>query len=666
MQNADLISLPELCKMLSISLATGRNWIKLNKITPCQILNKTPYFLRSYVEDLKVNIASSTSSQLKSRRNKKFVSGNFLYKSYVATSSVNLPKLEQLLLLLEQKVVKLDVNAIKLVVADCALHQLASKLDLTFKGETQLLKKYLQGKIKLSCYQELIADLICSQSKALEFCEQNEDLFTFSYQYEAGEDFLGLMYISCQNLGQRKSTGAYYTPTKIVKKLIASLDFTVQGKIIDPCAGTGNFLLQLPASIPFSLVYGNDLDPVSTMITRINMALKYTGVEVWEIYEHITAKDYLIDYNEDNFQYIIGNPPWGYEFTLEQKQELKKLYSVATSNNIESYDVIIEHALDSLTVGGTLAFVLPEAILNVKAHTNIRKIVMRQNSIKLIEYLGDAFDGVQCPSIILNIQHTTRPMSTVGVRIQDAKREFVINTDRPIVADYFNFLTNDAEYNIIRKLKEGVSVTYLKDQADFALGIVTGNNKELLTSVKDSEHEMILKGSDIFKFHFKNSDNFICFEPANFQQVAPTQLYRAPQKLLYRFICNQLVFAYDDKQTLSLNSCNIVIPKIKNLNMKYILAILNSKIAQFIFKMEFNSIKVLRSHIENIPVPIPTASTEFLVVELVDKILQESDSGQIKNLYEKLDELIASIFKLDVIDYQMIKDVVDIDNTFLP
>ena len=37
-------SLKELCEQLSISIATGRNWVKLGKITPQYIKNGMPYF----------------------------------------------------------------------------------------------------------------------------------------------------------------------------------------------------------------------------------------------------------------------------------------------------------------------------------------------------------------------------------------------------------------------------------------------------------------------------------------------------------------------------------------------------------------------------------------------------------------------------------------------
>jgi hypothetical protein len=142
-------------------------------------------------------------------------------------------------------------------------------------------------------------------------------------------------------------------------------------------------------------------------------------------------------------------------------------------------------------------------------------------------------------------------------------------------------------------------------------------------------------------------------------------MYRAPEKLLYRFICNQLVFAYDDKQTLSLNSCNIVIPRLEGIKMKYILAILNSRVAQFIYKKQFNSVKVLRSHIENIPIPIVNESIQDKIISLTDLLIQGQDYDSTIRLYEELDHTIFELFHLSTNEQQTIKDAVDGENKFL-
>lgn len=677
--NIDLsqcISLKEACEMLSISTATGKNWVKLGKMQPYFTEEKTAYFTKEQIANLKQEIASGDVSALKSRRNKKYVSGNSLYNSYVSDTSKNLTVLQKLLSIVTIYDIELNEDIIRMVLADCALHMLAEKQHLTLLNKRNMLLRYLKKEFSFGEYDQLLMDLLFTLSEdennapntidaAITFCEKQPLLFNLEYVLEEKEDILGLIYISCKNIGNRKATGVYYTPTKVVKKLTHELKFNADSKILDPCCGTGNFLLQLPASCPLDNVYGNDLDRIGVQITRINMAIKYYGAPLSMIYDHITEKDYLTDYPNSGFDFIIGNPPWGYEFSDDDKAILKKKYKATVGKNVESYDVFIEKGLQDLASGGHLSFVLPEALLNVKAHTEIRKIIMDNHSIRFLEFLGNAFDGVQCPCIILQILHTGKPFSTVGLVVKNEKQKFKIATERKVTADYFSFITTDEEYQILDKVRSLPNIVYLEGNADFALGIVTGNNKEFISPAKDAENEMILKGSDICKYHINPTLNYIVFQPEKFQQVAPTEFYRAPEKLLYRFICNQLVFAYDNEQTLSLNSCNIVIPHLEGLDMKYILAILNSRIAQFIFKKEFNSLKVLRTHIENIPIPVVDRNAQQKLIDITEHLIKGCGPDTAELLYNQLDQYVCELFRLTATEQAALRAAVDGDNKFL-
>lgn len=153
--------------------------------------------------------------------------------------------------------------------------------------------------------------------------------------------------------------------------------------------------------------------------------------------------------------------------------------------------------------------------------------------------------------------------------------------------------------------------------------------------------------------------------PETFQQIAPIQYYRAKEKLLYRFICNQLVFAYDNKQTLSLNSCNLLIPEIEGLDIKYIMAILNSRTAQFFFKKQFHSVKVLRSHIEQIPIPEIKKEAQDRIIVMVDSILEASKDNDIVSLYDMLDAEIANLYGLTSNEQTFIKNSMNGENLFL-
>lgn len=661
-----LISLSDVCSMLSISVATGRNWVKLGKLVPSSMVKRTPYFTREYLNSIIDSLKKGENTALKSRRNKKYISGSNIYNSYVSDNSIAQKHVETILDYIETHNIEIGKLEISTLIAECASQLLLKDTIFAFGGTC--LESYLNGSLGLNGYDFLVDDLIYDKEASLEFIHKFPDLFSINYQYEGNEDVLGLLYISTKNLGNRKSTGSYYTPTKVVKKLCSNLFARnkVSGKrLLDPCCGTGNFLLQLPDDISFDSIYGNDTDELSVKIARINLAVKHSVKDKKLLYTHITNEDYLHHSFEGRYDFIIGNPPWGYDYSEEEKHYLRNRYSSAVGSSIESYDVFIEQAIRDLVPNGVLSFVLPEAVLNVKTHMPIRKAIIHNCSFQYLDFLGNAFDKVQCPCIILQIEYTGKPASSIGMEVSDGNRVFKINKERTIDATCFSFLTNDEEYLILNKISCPENKVFLAENATFALGIVTGNNKAYISSYKMDNNEMVLKGSDLCKYRFNPPSNYIVFKPESFQQIAPTEYYRAPEKLLYRFICNQLVFAYDDHQTLSLNSCNLVIPKIEGLSVKYILAILNSRIAQYYFKKTFNSVKVLRSHVEQIPIPFIKKEQQEEIQQYVEKLLVTQDDESTETIYNELDVRISSLFGLSDAEYSILKSSMDGENMFL-
>lgn len=664
--DSDLISLSDLCKELSISIATGRNWLKLGKITPSSNVKSSAFFSREYVAELKEDIKSGKNSFLKSRRNKKYISGHNVYNSYVSDTSKNIHTVQQILSYIEENSIDLTEDVLCAIVAECAVQLILEKNN--YDKCTNSLLKFIHKELPASDFWFLVDDLLTNHQKIKTIIQLYPELFDHQFVYEYSEDILGLLYISLNNIGSRKATGSYYTPTKVVQRLcnkLFDMNNPIGKDIFDPCCGTGNFILQLPPEIGFDNVYANDIDPMSVHIARLNYALKYDVCDSETVYAHITEKDYLSFDKSKKFDYIIGNPPWGYNFNDSQKTQLRGKYISATGNKIESYDVFVEQALSNLKEGGLLSFVLPEAILNVKNHAPIRKVLLNRSNFQYIEFLGNAFDKVQCPCIILQTVITNTKFCSIGLRVSDGSREYIINTSRKIDAECISFSTTDEEYQILEKMDALKNKVTLLGNARFALGIVTGNNKEYISQEKTPNNEMVLKGLDLCKFRYNPSSNYIVFKPESFQQVAPTEYYRAPEKLLYRFICNQLVFSYDNAQTLSLNSCNILIPEIPDLSIKYIMAVLNSRIAQFYFKKQFNSVKVLRSHIERIPIPRIEKTAQDEIIIMVDSILETADNTLVHELYDKLDRKIAYYYDINPKEYNIIKSSMDGENLFL-
>lgn len=96
--------------------------------------------------------------------------------------------------------------------------------------------------------------------------------------------------------GQKDSLDRFYTTPKTVAKCLELIDFTQYDCIIEPSAGTGNFLTQFPNNID---IYGFDISPAGDNIT--------------------TADWFKLDktqFNTYNSILVCGNPPFGQQNTL--------------------------------------------------------------------------------------------------------------------------------------------------------------------------------------------------------------------------------------------------------------------------------------------------------------------------------------------------------------
>jgi len=610
----DNISLNDACKILSISTATGRNWVKSGRLIPP--------FSSQAINKLLFDIQNNNVDKLKSRRNKNHISGIHSPKGYTDNNTY-------------KTVCNIISRSIKgyerVILAEYSLKLLRS-VGLIKSDNTILLKEHF-------AINPLIVDLLGNNS----INDEIKPALVFDIEYTAGQDFLGLLYMSLQTLTNRKSNGVYYTPFSVVWDAIENLSLPTSATIIDPCCGTGNFLVNayLHKNIPLKNIHGTDIDEISIMLTRINMLLvsKTNNIEI--LYNNFRCENSL--FSNIKYDVIIGNPPWGANLNHQKK-------------NTESFSIFLEKAIDICNTNGTISFILPEAILNVKTHNKVREHIISNCKIKSIKYWGNVFGGVYTPAITL-ILIKNNSFATKGIIIQSENETFEIKTNRKFTSENINFNITDTQYEIMQKIENIKNVAYLKNNAYFALGIVTGDNSKFINNEKTENSELIIKGSDIYKYSFKPTNNYIVFKPEIFQQVAKTEIYRAKEKLIYRFICDSLVFAYDNSQTLSLNSANILIPKIYGLDIKYILAILNSRVAQFYFSLKYNSIKVLRSHIEGIPIPVADANTQQKIIDKVNTISPI--------MYEEIDKIIMELYDLNELEIEEIKARIQNYNIFM-
>lgn len=554
-----------------ISTATRQNWCKLG-VLPTHNFNK----------NLK-NHAQSIKSKLTTRANKKLSTKSIIPTEYFCNTQ-NIAKIQGIV----------EYISIKNYTISNALYSLGLNLlqdkNLAHKPHA---KKVLSD-YAFKCHSDLLALSLPNDES----------------------DVLGLIYQCLLSEGEKNIAGAYYTPKAIVKQMTRDLDFSKKQKFLDPACGSGAFLLGLQNANP-SQIYGIDNDFIATFIAKINLLLKFKDDE---FIPQIYCADFLSENEmknlpklQDKFDYIITNPPWG-----ASTKPYKNAYGISLN---ETFSLFLLKAYHQLKENGIARFLLPSAFLNVKTHKDIRHFILQNANLQGICFHSNNFEGVTTKAIDISIQKAFPSLKTL---ITKDNKSFSM----PISAfkqtkNYVFSVLDKQDIKIISQVKQ--KSEFDLSASIWALGIVTGDNKKALHKSQIQGSEKIYTGKEITPYRLKKAVNFILYDRAKFQQVAKDEIYRSNEKLVYKFISNKLVFAYDDSGALFLNSANILIPQIPTISIKASLAFLNSPLYQYLYLMLFNEIKILKGNLLELPFPRLSKEQNDKITILVEQILRGND-----------------------------------------
>ncbi|PFG69063.1 N-6 DNA methylase [Propionibacteriaceae bacterium ES.041] len=127
-------------------------------------------------------------------------------------------------------------------------------------------------------------------------------------QVQAGLDPLGDVYTRLLSPLERRPLGQTYTPTAIVASMVSwASDQGRPARIVDPGAGSGRYLLAAARAFPDADLLGADIDPLSTLMLRANIAA--SGIESRAA---VVLGDYRsLDLPEiEGATLYVGNPPY--------------------------------------------------------------------------------------------------------------------------------------------------------------------------------------------------------------------------------------------------------------------------------------------------------------------------------------------------------------------
>lgn len=235
-------------------------------------------------------------------------------------------------------------------------------------------------------------------------------------------------------LAEGKQGGQFYTPRSVVELLVEMLE-PYQGRVFDPCCGSGGmfvqseeFVTEHQGKINDISIYGQESNQTTWRLAKMNLAIR--GIDSSQV-KWNNEGSFLNDAHPDlKADYIIANPPfnisdWSGE-TLRNDGRWK--YGVPPVGNANY--AWIQHFLYHLAPNGQAGFVLAKGALTSKSggEGEIRKALIEADLIDCVVNLpAKLFLNTQIPASLWFMRRNRSQPGTnsSGKRFRDCGGEIL-------------------------------------------------------------------------------------------------------------------------------------------------------------------------------------------------------------------------------------------------
>jgi type I restriction-modification system DNA methylase subunit len=362
-----------------------------------------------------------------------------------------------------------------------------------------------------------------------------------------------------------------------------------------------------------------------------------------------------VDRDAGGFDAVIGNPPYGGEFSGAAIDYLKKQFETFVWRG-ESYLVFVERAINLLKVGGVFGYIIPDTYLNLGFTESLRRFLLHNTRIaEIVALPSSVFRRATVDTTLLFIvkaQHTTEFHESLAlIKVFDKKspiedigqpnREFTTSVRTWFEENSFNVRSDVNETRILSRVeRNSVPLSEIAQMFSGIKAYEVGKGSPAQTEVvrdtkpftserkRNASWFPLYDGRHVGRYELLWArNNWINYGP---WLAAP----REPQnflgeKILIRKIVGRTLIGTYVPDTSYCNTLLFVVKTKRGANVGYLylLGILNSGFIGWYFRKKFQISEedtfpqIMIRDILQFPIPTPDKSLHDRMVEMVEEML---------------------------------------------
>jgi len=370
------------------------------------------------------------------------------------------------------------------------------------------------------------------------------------------------------------------------------------------------------------------------------------------------------------FDAIIGNPPYIQLSKTENLSDIYKKYLLekfkTSAGRLNTFIFFIHNSLNLLKKDGMLGFIIPNTLLSQEYYQFTRQFLLEKTEIQqIITYPFLPFDTAVVENISVIIKNKNSDNYTIQI-LEQTEINIIPTSEKEkqnfIAQPNFNFALNDnylidkvftAEFKKLSELCNINQAIALKGDKSFSLRDSNPNEK----------YYKLLDGRNIQKYSINWDNVYLDYDVNKIHSCKTKDIFLAKEKLFFRRVSANLIFSYDNEQFFALNTLVVVTLKSNvNISIKYLLAILNSKLINYVYVNKFKSTKTVFSEIQarsvgELPIYITKDKNtikkiEKLVNDILDKKRKKEETIDLEN---EIDKIVYKVYGLDINEIEIIE-----------
>ena len=365
-------------------------------------------------------------------------------------------------------------------------------------------------------------------------------------------------------------------------------------------------------------------------------------------------------FSKGGFDIVIGNPPYVARLEEEYKESLGKVYPEAKKKRFDLYNFFMIFSLRILSHdSGVSTMIVPPTWLNNKNSNKLRK-AMASRGLFQVDYLDETvFEN----AVVYSCIYFMSAFSKDDIRCNSTKIENgrIISGNRNKVSlskviEEGIFIPLNKSEGIVEKIKSSIRVKLLGDISKIVFGIQdrkSAQDPSYIHTENTGNYKRVLNGKHIGQYCIQDSGLFIDYG-LWLWNPRRKEIFECSEKILVRQVGKYPICAYDNEQYYTLNTIYNVIITDSFFDTKYVLALLNSKLMQIIWKEIYPEQKdvfprLKKEQLVEIPIPIVDNTCQKKITNLVDKILnitRMNTSADTSALESEIDHLVYQLYGL--------------------